>query len=109
MSRSEFIAVTALILFGAFVLGWVASWLVHRLARPARADMTELDRMAQQLHEAEEARDAAVALMQERETALTGRLVGTQAELRAAMEGLRDSRSEVEELRDYIEQALARR
>ena len=57
MNRSEFIAVTALILFGAFVLGWIASWLVHRVARPARADMSELDRMAQQLHEVEEERD----------------------------------------------------
>ena len=109
MSRSEFIAVTALILFGAFVLGWIASWLVHRVARPAQADMSELDRMAQQLHEVEDQRDAATAALQEREAALTARLAGTQAELRAAMEGLRDSRTEVEELRDYIEKALARR
>ena len=41
--------------------------------------------------------------------ALTTRLAGTQAELRDAMDGLRDSRNEVEDLRDYIEQALARR
>lgn len=109
MTRSEFIAVTALILFGAFVLGWIASWLVHRVTRPARGDMSELDRMAHQLHEAEEARDAALAQTREREAALTARLAGTQAELRAAMEGLRDSRTEVEELRDYIERALARR
>lgn len=109
MTRSEFITVTALILFGAFLLGWLASWLVHRVARPARTDMTELDRMAQSLHEAEEARDAAIAAMAERERALTSRLAGAEAEARAAMEGLRDSRSEVEELRDYIERALARR
>ena len=109
MNRSEFIAVTALILFGAFVLGWIASWLVHRVARPARADMSELDRMAQQLHEIEEERDEAVATLAERESALTTRLAGAQAELRDAMDGLRDSRTEVEELRDYIEQALARR
>ena len=93
MNRSEFIAVTALILFGAFVLGWIASWLVHRVARPARADMSELDRMAQQLHEVEEERDEAVAALAEREAALTTRLAGTQAELRDAMDGLRDSRN----------------
>ncbi|WP_405403346.1 hypothetical protein [Paracoccus sp. Ld10] len=109
MNRSEFITVTALILFGAFVLGWIASWLVHRVARPVRSDMSELDRMAQQLHEVEEQRDAAIATLAERESALTTRLVGAQTELRAAMEGLRDSRTEAEELRDYIEQALARR
>lgn len=109
MSRSEFITVTALILFGAFVLGWIASWLVHRLTRPARGDMSELDRMAQQLHEAEDQRDNATTALNESEAALTSRLAGAQAELRAAMEGLRDSRGEVEELREYIEKALGRR
>ena len=80
MNRSEFIAVTAVILFGAFVLGWIASWLVHRIARPVRADMTELDHMAQQLHEAEEQRDSAVALLEQREAELSSQVVGARAE-----------------------------
>lgn len=109
MNRTEFITVTAVILFAAFVLGWFASWLVHRLTRPTRADMGELDRMAQQVHEAEETRDSAIAQLEEREAELMRRLRGTEAELKAAMEGLRDSRTEVEELRQYIEQKLARR
>ncbi len=109
MNRTEFITVTAIILFAAFVLGWLASWLVHRLTRPARSGMTELDRMAQQLHEAEEARDAAIAQLEEREADLASRLAGTELELQAAMDGLRESRTEVEELRDYIEMKLARR
>lgn len=105
MTRSEFITVTALILFGAFLLGWLASWLVHRLARPARTDMTELDRMAHQMHEAEEAREAMLVVLEDR----TARLAASEAELEAAVQGLRDSRNEIEELRDYIERALARR
>lgn len=109
MNRTEFITVTAIILFAAFVLGWFASWLVHRLTRPTRSGMTELDRMAQQLHEAEEARDAAVVQLEEREADLASRLAGTELELQAAMDGLRESRTEVEELRDYIEKKLARR
>lgn len=109
MSRSEFIIVTALILFGAFLLGWLCSWLVHRLARPAKADMSELDRMAQQLHDTEEERDTAKAARHELEAAHSSRMAGMRAELQAAMDGLRDSRTEVEELRDYIERALARR
>ncbi|MDN5567276.1 MAG: hypothetical protein L0G27_00750 [Paracoccus sp. (in: a-proteobacteria)] len=108
MNRSEFIIVTAVILFGAFVLGWIASWLVHRIARPVRADMSELDHMAQQLHDAEEQRDSAIALLEQREATLASQLVGAQAEARAAMDGLRDSRNEVEELRNYIEAKLAR-
>lgn len=109
MNRSEFITVTAIILFAAFVLGWIASWLVHRLTRPTRSDMTELDRMAQQLHDAEEERDAAIARLEDREAELTSRLAGANAEMQAAMDGLRESRIEVEELRDYIEQKLSRR
>ncbi|MBU3030851.1 hypothetical protein [Paracoccus marinaquae] len=109
MNRTEFITVTAIILFAAFVLGWFASWLVHRLFRPTRASMSELDHMAQQLHDAEEARDTAVARLEEREADLASRLAGAEEELQAAMDGLRESRVEVEELRDYIEQKLARR
>lgn len=109
MDRTQFITVTAIILFGAFVLGWFASWLISRLTRPTRADMGELDRMAQQVHEAEEARDVAIAQLEEREGELTRRLAGAEAELTAAMDGLRESRTEVEELREYIELKLARR
>lgn len=109
MNRTEFIAVTAIILFAAFVLGWIASWIVHRVTRTTKADMGELDRMAQQLHEAEEARADAVTQLEEREADLQSRLTGAEAELQAAMDGLRESRVEVEELRDFIERKLARR
>lgn len=108
MNREQFILATAIILFAAFVLGWFASWLIHRLTRPTRADMGELDRMAQLLHDAEEARDQAVMDLETREAELIGQLSQTEAELRIAMDGLRDSRSEIEELRDYIEKKLAR-
>ncbi|MDO5621163.1 MAG: hypothetical protein Q4G24_06810 [Paracoccus sp. (in: a-proteobacteria)] len=108
MNRQEFILATAVILFAAFVLGWFASWLVHRLTRPTRADMGELEEMAQQLHEAEEARDAAVAELETREAELSQKLAEAKAELRIAMDGLNDSRVEVEELRDYIEKKLAK-
>ncbi|MFN3527118.1 MAG: hypothetical protein ACK4YU_13590 [Paracoccus sp. (in: a-proteobacteria)] len=109
MNRSEFIAATAVILFSAFLLGWFACWLLHRLTRPGRAEVSELEHIAHSLQEAETARDEALARLTERETAFAGRIAGSEAELRAAMEGLRDARTEVEELRDYIEKVLARR
>lgn len=109
MNRTEFITVMAVILFATFVLGWLIGWLLHRLTRPTRAGMNELDHMAQKLHEAEEARDAAIACLEEREADLSSRLAGAEEELQAAMDGLRESRTEVEELRDYIEKKLARR
>lgn len=107
MNRTEFVIATAIVLFVAFMLGWFANWLVHRLTRVSQADLGELDRMARSMHEAEEARDQAIAYLQAREAELTGQLHSTEAELRAAMDGLRDARAEAEELRDYIDRARA--
>ena len=108
MNRTEFIAVTAVILFVAFSLGWAASWLFHRLTRVTQAEMGELDQMAQALHEAEEERDAAMEQADRIERDLGSRLSQTEAELRAAMEGLREARAEAEGLRDWIETQNAR-
>lgn len=109
MNRAEFIAATAIILFGAFLLGWFACWLVHRLTRPGRADLAEHGRLTAAVLEAEAARDAAKLELAERQASFASRQAGSQAELNAAMEGLREARAEIEELRDYIEQRLARR
>ncbi|MGR3614634.1 MAG: hypothetical protein ACU0BB_01155 [Paracoccaceae bacterium] len=104
MSRTEFIIVTAIILFAAFSLGWFANWLVHRFTRVRQSDVADLDRMSQELHEAEETRDQAITYLQQREAELSNQLTQTEAELSAAMEGLRDARHEAEELRRHIEQ-----
>ena len=103
MNRTEFILTTAAILFVAFLLGWFAHWLISRLTRVTRSEMDELDKMAQALHEAEETRDHAITYQEQREAELTNQLHQTEAELKAAMEGLRDARREAEELRAYVE------
>lgn len=103
MNRTEFVIATAIILFLAFCLGWFASWLIHRLTRVSQADMGELEQMAQALHDAEETRDQAIAYVEAREAELLNQISQTEAELRAAMDGLRDARHEAEELRNYIE------
>lgn len=107
MNRSEFVAAIALILFVAFILGWFANWLMHRFSRVTKADMNELDKMAQALHDAEETRDQAILYIEQREAELTNQLAQSEAELRAAMDGLRDVRQEAEELRAYIERMNA--
>ncbi|ROU02572.1 hypothetical protein [Histidinibacterium lentulum] len=103
MNRTEFIIATAAVLFVAFCLGWFASWLVNRFTRVTKAEIGELDRMAQALHEAEETRDQAIIYLQQREAEMSNQLHQTEAELRAAMDGLREARHEAEELRTYIE------
>lgn len=104
MNRTEFVITIAVILFVAFLLGWFAHWLVTRFTRVSKADLGEIDKMAQSLHEAEETRDQAIVYLQEREAEMTNQLSQTEAELRAAMDGLRDARTEAEELRAHIAQ-----
>jgi len=103
MNRSEFIVATAIILFVAFCLGWFASWLINRFTSVTKAEIGELDKMAQALHEAEETRDQAITYLQQREAEITNQLSQTEAELRAAMDGLREARQEAEELRSQHE------
>ncbi len=107
MNRTEFIIATAIILFVAFCLGWFAHWLVHRFTRVSQTDVDQLERMSQELHEAEETRDQAITYLQQREAELTNQLTQTEAELAAAMEGLREARHEAEELRAYVERMHA--
>lgn len=104
MNGTEFVAATAAILFAAFLTGWFAHWLISRLTRTTRTGMDDLDQMAQDMHRAEEERDQAVAYYQNRESELTSKITQTEAELHAAMDGLRAARHEAEELRAYLDQ-----
>lgn len=109
MNRTEFIIATAVILLLAFATGWFTYWLLHRFTRVAGGDVAEMDSLAQSLHDAEELRDQAITYMETREAELLNQLAQTEAELRAAMEGLRDARHEAEEMRTYIERMTASR
>ena len=102
MNRTELIAATTAVLFVAFVLGWFVNWLMHRFTRVTQSNLGELDVLAQQVHDAEEARDAAQSELRRQERELRNRLSQTEAELKATMEALRDKRAEVEDLRERL-------
>ena len=103
MTRAGFILVTAIVLILAFGLGWFSHWLVQRFTRVAGGDVDEIDRLARELHEAEDLREETLAFLDQRESELASQVAQAEAELRAAMEGLRDARAEAEELRAYVE------
>lgn len=103
MNRMQLTFATAVVLFLAFGLGWLAHWMLHRFTRVAGGDVSEMDHLAQSLHEAEEARDQAILYLEMREAELMGQLSSAEAELKAAMEGLRDARAEAEGLKTWIE------
>ena len=81
MNRTELLIVTAIILFVAFGLGWFAHWVVHRFTQISADQATELERMAHDLHEAEELRDQAVAFLDQREAELLAELRAARADL----------------------------
>ncbi|WP_101065529.1 hypothetical protein [Roseovarius salinarum] len=108
MNRTEFIVATAVVLFVAFCVGWFSNWLIHRFIRVSKSDVGELEKMAQELHEAEETRDQAITYMQQREAELTNQLSQTEAELKATMDGLREARHEAEQLRAQLDRMRAR-
>lgn len=105
MNRIEFIIATAIILFVTFLVGWFAHWLLHRFSRVAQSDITQLERMAGELNDAEEARDSAVTYMQQREADLTNQMTQLEAELKAAMDGLHTARLENENLQSQLQKA----
>ena len=105
MNRIEFIIATAIILFVTFLVGWFAHWLLHRFSRVAQSDITQLERMAGELNDAEEARDSAVTYMQQREADLTNQMTQIEAELKAAMDGLHTARLENENLQSQLQKA----
>lgn len=105
MNRIEFIIATAIILFVTFLVGWFAHWLLHRFSRVAKSDITQLERIAGELNDAEEARDSAVTYMQQREADLTNQMAQIEAELKAAMDGLHTARLENENLQSQLQKA----
>lgn len=107
MNGLELKIATAIVLFIAFSMGWFVHWAIHRFVRVGDGDMSDLDTMAQQMHDAEEQRDEAITYYQQRESEMTNQQAQTEAELKAAMEGLREARHEAEELRAYIERQNA--
>lgn len=103
MDRNEFIFATAILLFGAFCLGFFVNWVVTRLSHVSKSDIDDLDKMAEALHHAEEERDSMKAEAEAKEGRLRGQIARKDAELEAAMEGLRTARMEAEELRAFVE------
>lgn len=103
MNRMQFVLVTALVLFVAFALGWFTNWLIHRFTRVRQQDLGELDKMAQALHEAEEIRDQAITYVETRERDLTARIKQLEAEVDAAMAGVREARAEADYYRSQMQ------
>lgn len=98
MNREEFIISAAIVLFLAFLLGWLSRWLLQRLNMVSEKDLKDLNKISAALLEAEEAIEKAKI----RESELNKKISQLEAELKAAMDGLRAARLETEELKSSL-------
>ena len=98
MNREEFIISAAIVLFLAFLLGWLSRWLLQRLNMVSEKDLKDLNNISASLLEAEEVIEKA----RTRELELNKKISQLEAELKAAMDGLRAARLEAEELKSSL-------
>ena len=98
MNREEFIISAAIVLFLAFLLGWLSRWLLQRLNMVSEKDLKDLNKISAALFEAEEDNEKA----RTRESELNKKISQLEAELKAAMDGLRAARLEAEELKSSL-------
>ena len=98
MNREEFIISAAIVLFLTFLLGWLSRWLIQRLNMVSEKDLKDLNKISAALLEAEEDNEKA----KNRELELNKKISQSEAELEAAMDGLRAARLEIEELKSSL-------
>ena len=98
MNREEFIVSAAIVLFLTFLLGWLSRWLLQRLNMASEKDLNDLNKISAALLEAEEDNEKA----KNRELELNKKISQLEAELEAAMDGLRAARLETEELKSSL-------
>ena len=98
MNREEFIISAAIVLFLTFLLGWLSRWLIQRLNMVSEKDLKDLNKISAALLEAEEDNEKA----KNRELELNKKISQLEAELEAAMDGLRAVRLETEELKSSL-------
>ena len=98
MNREEFIISAAIVLFLAFLLGWLSRWILQRLNMVSEKDLKDLNKISAALFEAEEDNEKA----RTRELELNKKISQLEAELKAAMDGLRAARLETEELKSSL-------
>ena len=98
MNREEFIISAAIVLFLTFLLGWLSRWLIQRLNMVSEKDLKDLNKISAALLEAEEDNEKA----KNRELEQNKKISQLEAELDAAMDGLRVARLETEELKPSL-------
>lgn len=108
MTRSELVIAMTAALVGAVVLGWILRWIYGGLARANTSKVETVDGMATRLAQAEEGQAAIAAQLAATDQSLRAQLREKQAELDAAMDGLRTARQHIADWQAAYESEKAR-
>jgi len=102
MNRTELTVLVAATFMVAILIGWILRWLYGRIGQAGLSTGSASNELASRLHAAEEARDAAFKERDETLGEMKRKLVQTEAELSAAMDGLGTARRDADALRRQL-------
>lgn len=103
MNRTELTILVAAAFLIAVLIGWTLRWFFTRLNQASLGGAaTGSNDLAARLYAAEEARDQAITESDAKVREVQNKLVQTEAELAAAMEGLGDARRDADALRNEL-------
>ena len=108
MTREELVIAMAAALMGALVLGWILRWIYGGLSRAGTGKVETVDDMAIRLANAEEGQASIAAQLAATDQSLRSQLREKQAELDAAMDGLRTARQQISDWQAAYEAERAR-
>ncbi len=102
MNRTELTVLVASTFMVAILIGWILRWLYGRIGQAGLSTSGGSNDLAARLLAAEADRDAAFQDRDETVGDMKKRLVQTEAELKAAMEGLGDARRDADAIRRQL-------
>jgi prophage endopeptidase len=102
MNRTELTLAIAFALILSALIGWIARWMFERLNRGGPVPETQMDGLAEELLGTQTARAEAEQRARELEAELRRKLVQSEADRDAAMEGLRTVRAELSQVREQL-------
>jgi len=105
MNRTELTLAIAFALILAALIGWIARWIFERLNRGGPADVAQMDGLADELLGSQAALNEVEQRARETEADLRHKLLESNAERDAAMEGLGTVRAELQQVQEQLSEA----
>ncbi len=98
MDQLEFVALTAVLVFGVFAIGWAAGMLHQRFRSSSGADSETVERLARDLAVAEDQRDRCIQALEEQKRQTEAQLAERDEHYHQTIDRLRDAELRLNQL-----------